>query len=88
LRLDEGALHRPIGGSAVMRDQLARIVEAAVLPNVTFQVIPLAVGAHPALDSTFTIIRFDEPMINDVVYVEGLVGNIYLEGASDLKRYE
>jgi transcriptional regulator with XRE-family HTH domain len=85
--LDEGALHRPVGGVAVMRDQLARIVEVATLPKVTFQLIPLAIGAHPALDSTFLIIQFDEPMINDVVYIEGAVGNIYLEGASDLERY-
>jgi transcriptional regulator with XRE-family HTH domain len=86
--LDEGALRRPVGGSAVMRDQLARIVEVADLPKVTFQLIPLAVGAHPALDSTFVIIQFDEPMVNDVVYVEGLVGNIYLESAADLERYK
>jgi transcriptional regulator with XRE-family HTH domain len=85
--LDEGALHRPIGGSAVMRDQLARIVEVAALRKVTFQLIPLAIGAHPALDGTFVIVQFDEPMINDVVYVEGVVGNIYMESAADLERY-
>jgi transcriptional regulator with XRE-family HTH domain len=86
--LDEGALHRPVGGPAVMREQLARIVEAASSPKVTFQLIPLAVGAHPALDSTFVIIQFDEPMVNDVVYVEGTVGNIYLESTADLERYK
>ena len=85
--LDEGALHRPIGGSAVMQDQLTRIVEVAALPKVTFQLIPLTIGAHPALDSTFVIIEFDEPMVNDVIYVEGAVGNIYLESATDLERY-
>ena len=86
--LDEGALHRPVGGPAVMRDQLARIVEVAALPKVTFQLIPLTVGAHPALDSTFVIVQFDEPMINDVVYVEGVVGNIYMENDTDLVRYK
>lgn len=85
--LDEGALRRPIGGAAVMRDQLARIVKAAGLPRVTFQVIPLAIGAHPALDSTFVILQFDEAMVNDVVYVEGVVGNIYMESPGDLQRY-
>lgn len=86
--LDEGALHRPIGGPEVMREQLARIVEVAGLPKVTFQVIPLTVGAHPALDSVFVIVQFDESMVNDVVYVEGVVGNIYLESAADLERYK
>ena len=42
--VDEGALRRPIGGPAVMRAQLARIIEAASLPKVTFQVIPFDVG--------------------------------------------
>jgi transcriptional regulator with XRE-family HTH domain len=85
--LDEGVLHRPVGGAAVMRAQLERTIEIAGLPKVTFQLIPLDIGAHPALDSTFVILGFDEPMVNDVVYVEGLVGNIYLESAGELERY-
>jgi transcriptional regulator with XRE-family HTH domain len=86
--LDEGALHRPVGGPAVMRAQLARIIEVASLPKFTFQLIPLDVGAHPALDSNFVILEFDKPMVNDVVYVEGVVGNIYLESATELGRYK
>jgi transcriptional regulator with XRE-family HTH domain len=85
--LDEGALRRPVGGSAVMHAQMQRLIEAARLPRVTFQVIPLAVGAHPAMDSNFSVIEFEESMINDVVYVEGLIGNIYLENAVELERY-
>ena len=85
--LDEVALHRPVGGPAVMREQLARVIEVIRLPNVTFQVIPLAVGAHPGIMSNFVILDFDKPMVNDVVYVEGAVGNIYLETASELERY-
>jgi transcriptional regulator with XRE-family HTH domain len=85
--VDEVALHRPVGGPAVMREQLARVLEVIRLPNVTFQVIPLAVGAHPGIMSNFVILDFDKPMVNDVVYVEGAVGNIYLETASELERY-
>ena len=85
--VDEAALRRPIGGPAVMRAQLAQIVESAGLPRVTFQVIPFAVGAHPGLDSNFAILEIADPAVNDVVYVEGAVGNIYLETAADLERY-
>jgi Domain of unknown function (DUF5753)/Helix-turn-helix domain len=85
--VDEGALRRPVGGPAVMRHQLERIIDVARLPKVTFQIIPLALGAHPALDSNFVILEFEGAMVNDVVYVEGLVGNIYLEAAADLQRY-
>ncbi len=85
--VDEGALRRPVGGPAVMRTQLERIIELAILPKVTIQLIPLDLGAHPGLDSTFVILDFKEPIVNDVVYVEGLVGNIYLENVGDLERY-
>jgi transcriptional regulator with XRE-family HTH domain len=86
--IDEAALRRPIGGPAVMRRQLERIIEVAGLPKVTFQIIPIAIGAHPALDSNFVILEFEGAMVNDVVYVEGLVGNIYLEATADLQRYK
>ena len=85
--LDEGALRRPVGGPAVMRAQLEWIIERASLPKVTFQLIPLDTGAHPGLDSTFVILGFKTPMVNDVVYVEGQVGNIYLEDVADVERY-
>ena len=74
--LDEQALRRPVGGSAVMHSQLARIIEVAKFPKVTIQIIPVDVGAHPGMDSTFVLLEFDEPMVNDAVYVEGLVGNL------------
>jgi len=86
--LDESALRHNVGGSAVMRAQLERIIEVASLPKVTFQLIPLEIGAHPAMDSTFVILEFEEPTVNDVVYVEGLVGNIYFESTTDLNRYK
>lgn len=85
--VDEGALRRLIGGAAVMRAQLARINEAARLPKVTIQVVPLEIGAHLGLGSNFAVLNFSKPEVNDVVYVEGAVGNIYLEGAADLERY-
>ena len=86
--VDEAALRRPIGGPAVMRAQLARIIETVGTSDVTFRVVPFAAGAHPALDSNFSILEFGESVVNDVVYVEGAVGNIYLEGAGDLERYD
>jgi transcriptional regulator with XRE-family HTH domain len=86
--VDEGALRRPVGGPAVMRAQLARIIEIASLPKFTFQLIPFAVGAHPGLDSNFVVLEFGKSMVNDVVYVEGAIGNIYLESVTDLQRYQ
>jgi transcriptional regulator with XRE-family HTH domain len=85
--LDESALRRHVGGPVVMRNQLERIIEFAAHPRVTFQLIPLNVGAHPGLDGNFVILEFEGSMVNDVVYVEGPLGNLYLETAADLDRY-
>lgn len=86
--LDEAALRRPVGGHSVMHKQLTWIIETARLPRVNFQLIPFHVGAHPGLDSNFVILSFNTPMVSDMVYVEGVVGNLYLEGAAELERYK
>ncbi len=85
--LDEAVLHRLVGGPVVMRAQLGRLVEAAKQPNVTIQAIPYAVGAHPAMDSTFNILEF-AGSVSSVVYVEGLVGWLYVERSQDVARYQ
>jgi transcriptional regulator with XRE-family HTH domain len=84
--LDEAALHRMVGGRAVMADQLTKILDMSALPNVTVQVLPFEQGAHPALESNFTILQLPDPTPG-VVFVEGLIGSTYLERADDLKKY-
>jgi transcriptional regulator with XRE-family HTH domain len=84
--IDEAALHRLVGGPGVMRAQLEALAESSALANVTVQVIPFEAGAHPGMDSTFILLHLDE-QVADVVYIEGLVGNLYQESPSDLARY-
>jgi len=86
--LSESVLRRPVGGPAVMRAQLGRIMEAASLANIVFQVIPFEVGAHPGLGSNFVILEINESALNGVVYVEGTMGNIYLETHAELERHK
>ncbi len=83
---DEAVLHRVVGGPSVMGDQLGLLIELARLPHVTIQVIPFGAGAHPAMDSNFHILEFAGPAAS-VVFVEGLVGWLYLERPQDLDRY-
>src|ERR1700733_1753907 len=85
--LDEAVLHRAVGGPAAMAAQLDRLIEATRIYKVTIQVIPYSAGAHAAMDSTFTIMEFADP-VPGVVYVEGLVGWIYIERPQDVARYE
>jgi transcriptional regulator with XRE-family HTH domain len=85
--IDEAVLRRPIGGLAVMRAQLTRLLEAGDLPSVTIQVLPFARGAHAGVDGAFTIIGFPDPTDLDVVYVDCPAGNIFLEKEKDVRRH-
>jgi transcriptional regulator with XRE-family HTH domain len=85
--LDEAALRRSVGGTVAMRDQLTRIIEVSTLPNVTLQVIPFDAGAHPAMDSSFTILEFNEP-VPAMVHEEGLYGFLYIEKPMDVVPYQ
>jgi transcriptional regulator with XRE-family HTH domain len=85
--VDEAVLRRPVGGPVVMRSQLERLVEAAKEPNVTLQVIPFGVGGHAAEAGSFTILRFPEADLPDVVYLEQLTSALYLDKRDDSERY-
>jgi len=85
--LDEAALHRVMGGRQVMAAQLAKILDMSALPNVRVQVLRYDIGAHPAVESNFTILELANPTPG-VVFVEGLIGSTYLERDDDLTRYQ
>ncbi|MBF6160686.1 helix-turn-helix domain-containing protein [Nocardia cyriacigeorgica] len=85
--IDEAALHRPVGGADVHRAQMHHLVELAQLPNVTIQVVPYSAGEHAAAGSSFSILRFAEPELPDIVYLEHLTSALYLDRREDLALY-
>ncbi len=85
--VDEAALRRPIGGPRVMRDQVAALIEATKSPNIRLQVIPFAAGGHAAAGGAFTILRFGDQELPDVVYIEQLTSALYLDKRDDLDYY-
>jgi transcriptional regulator with XRE-family HTH domain len=85
--VDEAALRRPVGGREVMRGQLERLVEATKLPNVTLQVLPFAAGAHPAMAGAFSVLRFADQELPDVVYLEHLTSALYLNKPDEVDQY-
>jgi transcriptional regulator with XRE-family HTH domain len=85
--VDEMALLRHTGGGPVMRAQLRRLVEATELPNVTLNVLPVRAGRYAALTGPFSILRFTQPELPDLIYLEQLTGAIYLDRRADLDRY-
>jgi len=85
--MDESALRRPVGGRTVMQAQLSHLVQAAELPHVTFQVIPLDVGAHAGMPGSFVFMQFGEAAIPDVIYIDSMAGDLFLETEADVRRY-
>ncbi|ROO88857.1 helix-turn-helix protein [Actinocorallia herbida] len=85
--VDEAAMRRPLGGRTVMREQLARLIELSEAPGVTVQVVPFARGGHAAAGGPFSILRFAEPDLPDIVYLEQLTSALYLDKRDDVERY-
>jgi transcriptional regulator with XRE-family HTH domain len=85
--IDEAALRRPIGGADVMRDQIDALITASKRPNVQIQLLPFAVGGHAAAGGAYTILRFPDRELPDVVYIEQLTGALYLDKREDVDHY-
>jgi transcriptional regulator with XRE-family HTH domain len=85
--IDESALRRPWGGRTAMRAQLRHLIEVSELPGVTLQVMPFSQGGHPATGGAFTIMRFAEPDLPDIVYLEQLTGALYLDRRDEVDMY-
>jgi transcriptional regulator with XRE-family HTH domain len=85
--LDECVLHRPVGGRAMMRNQLQHLIELTALPNLTLQILPLSAGEHSAMGGAFHVYRFTEPTDPDVVYLEQTLSDLYLEDAKQVERH-
>ncbi|MGW4940382.1 helix-turn-helix domain-containing protein [Actinoplanes sp. NPDC004185] len=84
----EAALRRPVGGRAVMRDQLEALIAVVTKsPTVRLQVLPLAAGGHATAGGSFTILRFPEPDLPDMVYLEQLTSALYLHSRADIDFY-
>src|SRR6266545_2624009 len=85
--VDEAALRRSIGGPKVMHAQLEALIEATHQPNVRLQVAGFHMGGHPAAGGAFTILRFPDEDLSDVVFVEQLNSGLYFERSSEADEY-
>lgn len=86
--LNEAVLHRAVGGPDVMRGQLMHLADMADHPTTTVQVLPFDIGAHPAMDGSFTVLGFtNEWAAMSRVYLENGRGADLLDADADLDRY-
>ena len=85
--VDEAALRRPMGGRDVLAGQVKRLMEAVSEPNITLQVMPFKYGGHGAEGGAFTIMRFPEADLPDMVYMEYLTGAHYIDKPEEVEVY-
>jgi transcriptional regulator with XRE-family HTH domain len=85
--MDEAALRRPMGGRDVHVGQIERLIDLVGEPNITIQVMPFRYGGHAAEGGAFTIMRFPETDLPDVVYMEYLTGAHYVDKPEEVERY-
>jgi len=83
--IDEAALWRQPGTAVPMRAQLRQLIEIAELPHVTIQVMPFSTGVTAG--GAITVLRFAEPEIADVVYLDQFTGALYLTKPADVQHY-
>jgi transcriptional regulator with XRE-family HTH domain len=86
--IDEAVVRRLVGGRDVMRSQVEHLIEVRSLPNVTIQVIPFDVGAHPGMDGSFVMLDFPEDDDPSIVYIESAAGGLFLEEIAEIRRYK
>ncbi|MFG2744710.1 helix-turn-helix domain-containing protein [Streptomyces chartreusis] len=85
--MDETVLLRPVSGGGVMRDQLDKLLEFAERDRVTLQIAEFASGPHPGTYAPFTLFRFAEPELPDMVYTEYLSGALYLDSRKEVAAH-
>ncbi|MBJ6641153.1 helix-turn-helix domain-containing protein [Streptomyces sp. DHE7-1] len=86
--MDETVLRRPVSvDAAVMRDQFDRLLEYADRDRVTLQLAEFASGPHPGTYAPFTLFRFAEPELPDMVFTEYLTGALYLDSRQEVSTH-
>jgi len=85
--MDESVLHRVVGSAGIMQAQLHRLLELSERPSITLQVVPYKAGVLPSENNKFIILRFARPAVSDVVFIEGLTRDYYVEDRDEVEVY-
>ncbi|ADI10146.1 helix-turn-helix domain-containing protein [Streptomyces bingchenggensis BCW-1] len=85
--MDEAALRRMVGGPKAMREQMKHLAQEAEKPHVTLQVIPFSAGAHADMPGSFVLMGFADAEDPEIVYLDSMAGDLFLEAEIDVRRY-
>ncbi|MFD5662576.1 helix-turn-helix domain-containing protein [Streptomyces hirsutus] len=83
--VDETVLRRPVArDDRVMREQFDKLLEWSERDRITLQVAQFADGPHPGTYAPFSLFRFAEPELPDMVFTEYLTGALYLDSRKEV----
>ncbi|MFI1538492.1 helix-turn-helix domain-containing protein [Streptomyces anandii] len=86
--IEETVLRRPVSiDGQVMREQLDKLLEYTERDRVTVQVAEFSDGPHPGTYAPFSLFRFAEPELPDLVYTEYLTGALYLDSRKEVSTH-
>ncbi|SEG33198.1 Helix-turn-helix domain-containing protein [Nonomuraea solani] len=85
--IDEAVVRRTLGGPEIMREQITHLLDITAERNITVQIMPFDRGGHAAAGGPFSILRFPERELPDVVYMEQLTSALYLDKPADSDHY-
>lgn len=85
--VNEGALHRQVGGPHVMRAQLEHLLALDHAADVEVLVLPFEAGEHAAQGQTFAVLSFPEEEDPDAVFSESVSTSGFLERYPEVRRH-
>ncbi len=83
--LHESVLRLPVGGPAVMAEQLRHLQRMSMRSYLTLRVVPIALGAHAAMTGAFYLMEF--ATIKPVAYLESETSCLFLEEREEIQAY-
>jgi len=84
--IHEFVLRLPVGGPAVMADQLHHLRRMALRSYLTLRVVPAVLGGHAAINGSFTLMELAE--FKPVVYLESETSSLFLEKPVEIDAYQ
>ncbi|MEV4265293.1 MULTISPECIES: helix-turn-helix domain-containing protein [Kribbella] len=85
--IDESVLHRPVGGEKVLRAQIEHLIMWSQQPNITLQVMPFSSVGYAGAGGAFSLLRFPEGDLPDIVYIEHAASALYLDKLEEVDEY-
>ena len=70
-----------------MNEQLSHLINMAGLPNVSLQILQFSAGFHEGLAGAFKILHFPEEGSTDVVFLENMTSDLFIEDEGDVYSY-